>query len=51
MDGILYTIDKLGSTLAATEAQLAAVQRENAVLREQLAQNTPASRNDSSTTG
>lgn len=36
MQGVLYTIDKLGESLATAELEIARLRRENSVLREQV---------------
>lgn len=38
MDGLVYTIEKLGQSLAAAEERIRQLENDNAILREQLAE-------------
>lgn len=37
MNGLVFTINKLGESLAAAEQRIAQLEQENAILREQIA--------------
>lgn len=53
IDGLIIAIDRLGRSIAQAEGENVQLRRENAALRQQLAeaQNTPAAAKDSDTTG